>query len=99
MHNLGDCYLNRVGVEFSPAKAYAWYKAAAEHGGAIGYEDIGTDSTCIKIKMRRGEAEFFKLQPDDVWVWRGMAYVWTSADWSNGVLTMTMQKVSQVTPQ
>lgn len=65
----------------------------------VGYEDIGTDSTCVKIKMRRGEAEFFKLKPDDVWVWRGMAYVWTSADWSNGVLTMTMQKVSQVTPQ
>ena len=65
----------------------------------VGYEDIGTDSTCVKIKMRRGEAEFFKLEPSDVWVWRGMAYIWTSADWSNGVLTMTMQKVSQVTPQ
>lgn len=65
----------------------------------VGYEDIGTDSTCVKIKMRRGEAEFFKLNPDDVWVWRGMAYVWTSADWANGVLTMTMQKVSQAQAQ
>ncbi len=41
MHNLGDCYLNGVGVLANPAHAYAWYKKTAEAGGAIGYEDIG----------------------------------------------------------
>ncbi len=41
MHNLGDCYLNGVGVLENPAHAYAWYKKTAEAGGAIGYEDIG----------------------------------------------------------
>ncbi|MCR5814794.1 MAG: sel1 repeat family protein [Desulfovibrio sp.] len=41
MHNLGDCYLQQVGVAFDPYQAYLWYKKAAEAGGAIGYEDLG----------------------------------------------------------
>ena len=52
MHNLGDCYLNSVGVAYSPAQAYAWYKACAEHGGAIGYVDFaGNMDTCIAIRI------------------------------------------------
>ena len=61
----------------------------------VGYADIANESTCIRIKMRKPEVTFFDLKVTDVWLWRGMAYVWTDAQWSNGVLTMTLQKVSQ----
>lgn len=61
----------------------------------VGYEDIATESTCVRLRMRMGENAFFKLQPSDVWLWRGIAHVWTSASWSDGVLTLTLQKVSQ----
>lgn len=64
----------------------------------VGCEDIAGDSTCVRMKMRVGNAEFFTLTPRDVWVWRGMAYVWTDADWSDGVLSLTLQKVSQARP-
>ena len=60
-----------------------------------GYDDIATDSTCVRIKMKASESEFFGLEPTDVWLWRGMAYVWTDANWSDGMLTLTLQKVSQ----
>ena len=63
-----------------------------------GCDDIAADSTCIRMKMRVDNKEFFELQPSDVWLWRGMAYVWTDADWSDGVLSLTLQKVSQVPP-
>ena len=61
----------------------------------VGYADIANQTTCVKMKMRKPEATFFDLKVTDVWLWRGMAYVWTDAQWSNGVLTMTLQKVSQ----
>lgn len=61
----------------------------------VGYDDIAADSTCIRMKMRVDNKAFFDLKPTDAWLWRGMAYVWTSADWSDGVLSLTLQKVSQ----
>lgn len=64
----------------------------------VGCQDIASDSTCVRIKMRTGNAAFFGLAPSDVWVWRGMAYVWTDASWSDGTLTLTLQKVSQARP-
>lgn len=41
MHNLGDCYLDGVGVEKDEAKAIEWYNKAIEAGNPIGYEDLG----------------------------------------------------------
>ena len=61
----------------------------------VGYDDIADSSTCLKVKMMEGEAAFFSLTPSMVWVWRGMAYLWTDAQWSDGVLSLTLQKVSQ----
>lgn len=61
----------------------------------VGYDDIADNSTCLKVKMMEGEAAFFSLTPSMVWVWRGMAYLWTDAQWSDGVLSLTLQKVSQ----
>lgn len=62
---------------------------------ATGYDDIATNSTCVKVKALADEAAFFSLQPGHVFVWRGMAYIWTEAQWSSGVLSLTLQKVSQ----
>ena len=61
----------------------------------VGYDDIAGEGTCVKVKLRKGEAELFRLAPDTTYIWRGMAYVWTDADWNAGVLTLTLQKVSE----
>lgn len=60
-----------------------------------GYEDVALNSTSVRLRLLSGEAEFFALKPQTTFVWRGMAYVWTSAEWSDGVLSLTLQKVSQ----
>ena len=61
----------------------------------LGYFDIATNSTCLVAKVSAGEAAFFSLTPDTVFIWRGAAFVWTSANWSGGMMTLTLQKVSQ----
>lgn len=60
-----------------------------------GYEDVAINSTSVRIRLLAGEAEFFALKPQTTFVWRGMAYVWTSAEWSDGIMSLTLQKVSQ----
>lgn len=61
----------------------------------VGYDDLATNSTCLRAKIAAPLAEFFDLQPSTVYVWRGCAYLWTDADWSDGVLGLTLQRVSQ----
>lgn len=77
------------------AAAHPDYLQRVDTPSPVGYDDIAGNSTCVKMKMRVEEAVFFDLKPTDVWLWRGMAYVWTDADWSAGVLSLTLQKVSQ----
>lgn len=60
-----------------------------------GYSDIADSSTCVKVKVLASVAEFFDILPQTTFVWRGMCYVWTDADWSNGIMSLTLQKVSQ----
>lgn len=60
-----------------------------------GHSDVAANSTCVRLRVLAGEADFFALKPLTTFVWRGMAYVWTSAEWSDGVLSLTLQKVSQ----
>ncbi len=61
----------------------------------VGYEDLACSSTCVRLRMLSGEDAFFALKPSTTWLWRGMAYLWTDAEWSDGILTLTLQKVSQ----
>lgn len=61
----------------------------------VGYGDMAINSTSMRVRCALPLAEFFSLQPSTVWVWRGCAYLWTDASWSDGVLTMTLQRVSQ----
>lgn len=60
-----------------------------------GYLDIASNTVCVRARALYPLADFFDLKRTDVWLWRGMAYVWTDAEWTDGVLTLTLQKVSQ----
>ena len=71
------------------------YLQRVEQFDPIGYGDITANATCVHVKVAAGEADFFSLEPSTTFIWRGIAYVWTDANWSNGVLSMTLQKVSQ----
>ena len=61
----------------------------------VGYDDIAANSTCVVLKTLASEAAFFALKPSTIFLWQGMAYLWTDAQWSDDVLTLTLQKVSQ----
>lgn len=60
----------------------------------VGYADLATNSTCTQLRCVMQLAEFFALQPSTVLLWRGCAYIWTDASWSDGVLSLTLQRVS-----
>lgn len=62
---------------------------------AVGYDDIAINSTCMVARMATGEASLFALIPQTVFVWRGSAFVWTDANWSGGIMTLTLQRVSK----
>lgn len=97
-----------VDTSASPPKfsAKKWTLAMADGGSTYlqrievpdmeGYYDMATNGTCVKMRIKAQEAEFFALRSGMVWLWRGMAYLWTDAQWSSGVMTITLQKVSQV---
>lgn len=60
-----------------------------------GCDDVAMMSTCVKVKVAASQADFMSLLPSTTFTWRGMSYVWTDADWSDGVMSLTLQKVSQ----
>ena len=62
----------------------------------VGYEDISVNSTAMQVRIAAQLAEFFNLTPSKTFTWRGSAFVWTDANWSDGILTMTLQRVSQM---
>jgi hypothetical protein len=86
-------------------KAKRWTLALAELSSTylqrielpdpIGYEDIAQNSTAMQVRVDVQLADFFALKPSTTWLWRGSAFVWTDANWSDGVMTMTLQRVSQ----
>ena len=60
-----------------------------------GYDDIAVASTWITMKLAATIEDFLSLQPYTTYLWRGLAYVWTDANWSGNVMSLTLQKVSQ----
>ena len=60
----------------------------------VGYHDIAANSTAVTVKALLPLADFFAMKPSTTWLWRGCAYLWSKASWSDGVLTMEMQRVS-----
>lgn len=61
---------------------------------AVGYHDIAANSTAVTVKALLPLADFFAMKSSTTWLWRGCAYLWSKASWSDGVLTMEMQRVS-----
>ena len=59
------------------------------------YDDIATNSTCVVAKVKAVEADFLDMKFDTIYLLRGQMYRWTSADWSAGVMTLTLQRVSE----
>ena len=106
--NIGDngIVIEDVDVSASPAKfkAKRWTLAMATADSVwlqridtpdpVGYLDIADNSTCFQVRCAMELAELFSLQPSTVPVWRGCAYIWTDASWSDGVLSLTLQRVS-----
>lgn len=97
------------GAKFTAKK---WTIAYAENGdkwlrrvsapSSVACSDIATESTCVRVKVQASVADFFDLLDimtgglSRVFVWRGCSYVWTDADWSEGVMGLTLQRVSQL---
>lgn len=66
-----------------------------EQPAPVAYDDISANSTCLRVKVSAEEAEFFALKPSTTFLWRGATFVWTDADWSAGVMGLTLQRVSK----
>lgn len=53
---------------------------------------IAEQSTCVKVKAFVSLDDFMSVGKHSLVIARGCQYVWTSAEWSNGIATMTLQK-------
>lgn len=58
-------------------------------------EDIAANSTHVTVKCKATESAFFALKHDDMLNVRGQLYRWASAQWSGGVMTLDLQRISQ----
>lgn len=68
----------------------------------VAYDDIANNATAVVAKVLAPLSDFVGLSDimesggfHRLYIWRGVSYVWTSASWSDGVMTLTLQKVSQ----
>ncbi len=72
------------------------YLQRVEVPSPVGYYDIASNSTALDVRIAAEVADFFALDPTCVYTWRGVAYVWTDASWSDGIMTLTLQRVSEL---
>lgn len=77
------------------ADANSAYLQRVEVPSPVGYYDIASNSTELDVRIAAEVADFFALDPKCVYTWRGVAYVWTDASWSDGIMTLTLQRVSE----
>lgn len=73
-----------------------------EQPSMVAYDDIAANSTCMAVKVSAPLSYFIGLSNlldhggfHRLFLWRGVSYVWTAATWSDRVMTLTLQKVSQ----
>lgn len=76
------------------AGSSAWLQRV-DTADPVGYFDISDNSTMMVVKVAATLSEFEAMKPSMTWLWRGAAFVWTDANWSDGVMTMTLQRVSR----
>lgn len=65
----------------------------------FGYDDIAANSTAVVVTALMSLDEYFSLRKSDTLLWRGIAFLWTQAEWSGGMVRLTLQKVSSYSPQ
>lgn len=58
-----------------------------------GYGEIADCSTMVRLRAAMTEKEFFDTRAGDVFLWRGVPYVWVSMDFQDGFAYMTLQRV------
>ena len=78
------------------ADASSTYLQRVEVPSPKGYYDIANNATALEVRIAAEVADFFALDPKCVYTWRGVAYVWTDASWSDGIMTLTLQRVSEL---
>lgn len=78
------------------ADASSAYLQRVKVPAPVGYYDIANNATALEVRIAAEVAEFFALQPTCVYTWRGVAYVWTDASWGDGIMTLTLQRVSEL---
>lgn len=71
------------------------YLQRVEPPQAVGYDDMAQSSTMLRVKVLMTPTTWFSMTPQTTYRWRGQCYVWTDASWTDGVATLTLQKVSQ----
>ena len=52
---------------------------------------IAMHGTCVTLRIVQDIADFLAITRDAYFTWRGAGCVWTSAEWSGGVTTITLQ--------
>lgn len=78
------------------ADASSAYLQRVSMPSPVGYYDIANNSTALEVRIAAEVADFFALDPICVYTWRGVAYVWTDASWSDGIMNLTLQRVSEL---
>lgn len=78
------------------ADASSAYLQRVSMPSPVGYYDIASNATALEVRIAAEVADFFALDPTCVYTWRGVAYVWTDASWSDGIMTLTLQRVSEL---
>lgn len=58
------------------------------------YSDMGATATCVRLDVLMGEGDFLTLRDRDAFTHAGALWVWTDAQWSDGVASMTLQKAA-----
>lgn len=53
---------------------------------------IASLSTCMVVKVVMDLFDYITMDRGAVFTWRGSAFVWTSASWTDGVATLTLQR-------
>ena len=73
-----------------------------EQPSMVAYDDIASNSTCMAVKVSAPLSYFIGLSNlldhggfHRLFLWHGVSYVWTAATWSDRVMSLTLQKVSQ----
>lgn len=61
----------------------------------VGYADIAGASTCLEVRCHISAEEWLSITFSNTFAWRGGVYVWTDSSWTDGVASLTLQRITQ----